>query len=162
MRTVVFLSAVLLVTILLSAQRSAPSSLFTPQQNAAPFVQTNDAAPSGNQRTRTGDGLRMWKRAEIIVHPLDVVVANRAELESLRSRAARLEADRSMLNVSDPAAREQLDKQLQLIKSLLTYAERAQSDAGKGPTAIEVQRHLNEIEGKVSCEACHSGLVARN
>jgi hypothetical protein len=54
-----------------------------------------------------------------------------------------------------------LYRQQQLLKALLSFAERQESNAGKGPAALDVQRHLNEIEGKVMCEACHTGMVAR-
>jgi hypothetical protein len=54
-----------------------------------------------------------------------------------------------------------LYRQQQLLKLLLNLAERQESNAGKGPTVLEVQRHLNEIEGRVMCEACHTGVVAR-
>jgi hypothetical protein len=98
----------------------------------------------------------MWRRAEIRVMPMDLVAADKAELASLRERIARAEADSRRLDVSDPAVREQFLRQFQLMEALLSYAERRDSDEGKSPSAVEVQRHLNQIEGQRMCEACHS------
>jgi hypothetical protein len=160
MRTPVFLFAVLLTTIFLVAESPFTSPPFGNEQSATQSAQPAASPRSADpQHSRSGDGVRMWRRAEVHIVPTDMAVANRVELESLRTRAARCEADVASLN-SDPATREQLQKQLQLIRSLLTYAERNESDAGKSPTALEVQRHLNEIEGRVSCESCHAGVVA--
>lgn len=105
----------------------------------------------------------MWRRAEIQVLPLDMAAANRAELESLRRRVASVEAESVAGNVYliDPAVRERLAQQLQLIRALLSYAERRESDEGKSQVALQVQRHLNRIEGKMACEACHPSLVSR-
>jgi len=71
------------------------------------------------------------------------------------------QADAAKLEPPDPAARELLYRQQQLLKQLLHFAERQESNAGKGPIVLEVQRHLNEIQGRVMCEACHTGVVAR-
>lgn len=109
----------------------------------------------------TGIGERMWRRAEIRVVPLDLYLANRVELDSLRARVEQAQSDAAKLEAPDPAARELLYRQQQLLKVLLNLAERQESNAGKGPAALEVQRHLNEIEGRVMCEACHTGVVAR-
>jgi hypothetical protein len=103
----------------------------------------------------------MWRRAEIRVVPLDLYLANKVELDSLRARVAQAQTDATRLAPPDPAARELLYRQQQLLKALLSFAERQESNAGKGPAALDVQRHLNEIEGKVMCEACHTGMVAR-
>ena len=156
MRLLVFLAAVFLITLVVFAQSPFLSAPAAAQQHITP-----GASRDNSQRSQPGDGVRMWRRAQIVVNPLDVMVANRAELSSLRTRAARIEADSALVNPSDPAVREQLEKQLQLINSLLSFAERTQSDSGKGPAALEVQRHLNDIEGKVNCEACHTGVVAQ-
>ena len=122
------------------------------------------ATPGANQMTpahQTGIGERMWRRAEIRVVPLDLYLANKVELDSLRARVEQAQADAARMEPPDPAARELLYRQQQLLKSLLNLAARQESNAGKGPAVLEVQRHLNEIEGKVHCEACHTGVVAR-
>lgn len=123
-----------------------------------------DAAQSGTQLTQrpsATDGVRMWRRAEIRVVPLDLVAANRVELQSLRERQARLEADSRKLDLSDPATREQISRQLQLIRAALSYADREDSDQGKSVAALDVQRHLNQIEGQMMCEACHTSVMSR-
>jgi hypothetical protein len=109
---------------------------------------------------RGSDSTRMWRRAQIRVVPLDLVAADRAELESLRARVTKAEADVARLGPVDAPAREQIARQAQLMRSLLNYADRHDSDQGKGPTAVEVERRLNRIEGEIMCEACHSGVVA--
>jgi hypothetical protein len=48
------------------------------------------------------------------------------------------------------------------MKELLKFAEQQQENRAKSPTAIEVERRLNQIQGQTMCEACHSGIVARN
>jgi hypothetical protein len=103
----------------------------------------------------------MWRLAEVRIVPLDVAMANRKELSSLRARVqlARMEADK--LNASDPAVREQLARQIELMDDMLRWADKQASDEGKSPTAIEVQQHLNNIQGKIQCEACHSGIIGR-
>ena len=101
----------------------------------------------------------MWRLAEVRIVPFDVAIANRKELGSLRARVELAKLEAGKLNPSDPAVREQLASQMALMDSLLAWAERQNSDAGKSPTALEVQQHLNNIEGKVQCEACHSGLI---
>jgi hypothetical protein len=128
-----------------------------------PSAMAQDPAVTGQaQLDQPGsDSVRMWRRAEIRVVPLDLAVADRAELQSLRARVAEAESNALRLNVSDPAVREQLARQLQLVRSLMSYAERHDSDRGKSPTAREVQSRLNRIEGQVMCEACHTGVVAR-
>jgi len=110
---------------------------------------------------QTGIGERMWRRAEIRVVPLDLYLANKVELDSLRARVEQAQADAGRMEPPDPAARELLYRQQQLLKALLNLAGRQESNAGKGPAVLDVQRHLNEIEGKVQCEACHTGVVAR-
>ena len=106
-----------------------------------------------------GDRVRMWRRAEVQVVPLDLEIANRAELESLRRRAVQIEAEAVALN-NPRAVRDQLDRQLQLIRALISLAERQDSDQGKSATAIAVQRHLNHIEGRIMCESCHTSVSA--
>ena len=104
---------------------------------------------------------RMWRRAEIRVVPLELYLANKVELDSLRARVEQAQRDMAALEPAEPAARELLYRQQQLLRTLLSLAQRQETNAGKTPTAVEVQRHLNEIEGKVMCEACHAGIVAR-
>ncbi len=123
-----------------------------------------DRAPGASQTMpahQTGIGERMWRRAEIRVVPLDLYLANKVELDSLRARVDQAQADAARMEPPDPAARELLYRQQQLLKSLLNLAGRQESNAGKGPAVLDVQRHLNEIEGKEQCEACHTGVVAR-
>ncbi|HYX67634.1 MAG TPA: hypothetical protein VE825_00760 [Terriglobales bacterium] len=103
----------------------------------------------------------MWRLAEVRVVPFDVAVANRKELGSLRARVELAKIECGKLNASDPAVREQFARQIELMDSLLAWADKQSSDTGKTPTAIEVQQHLNNIEGKVQCEACHGGLIGR-
>ncbi len=116
----------------------------------------------GGAAQMSSDGVRMLRRADIVVLPVEVAVANRAELASLRDRVAEAEVDIARLDRSDPAVREQLSRQLQTMRALLHYAERQDTDQGKGLVALQVQRHLNKIEGQVMCEACHSGPVHMN
>ena len=42
------------------------------------------------------------------------------------------------------------------------FAEQQQSDQGKSPNALAVEHRLNQLQGQTMCEACHSGIVARN
>ena len=152
MRSTAFLLALCVVGALMLAQTLSNPAL------------TDRATPGSSQMLPshpTGIGERMWRRAEIRVVPLDLYLANKVELDSLRARVEQAQADASRMEPPDPAARELLYRQQQLLKALLNLAARQESNAGKGPTVLEVQRHLNEIEGKVQCEACHSGLVAR-
>jgi len=121
-----------------------------PSRNDLTAVQSND------------DVSRMWCRAQIRVTPLKQVDRNRAELESLRTRVAQVEREDTNLWLIDSNARQQLSSQNQLIRELLRFAEQQQSDRGKSPTALAVERRLNQLQGETMCEACHSGIVARN
>ena len=112
-----------------------------------------------NASQASGDGVRMLRRAEIVVLPADLAAANRAELASLRDRVSQAEVNLSRLEPSDPALREQLFRQIQLTKALLSFAQRQNSNLGKSRAALQVEHHLNEIEGRVMCEACHGGPV---
>lgn len=103
------------------------------------------------------DSSRMWSRAEIRVIPLERVTANRARLQSLRQRVAQAEVDSIGLGLSDPTLRR---RHVDLLKELLRFAEQQESDQAENPTAMEVQRQLNQIEGRAMCEACHRGIVA--
>ena len=108
------------------------------------------------------DSSRMWRRAEIRVTPLEQVERNRATLESLRNRVDQVERDNTSLWLLDSNVRQQLSSQVQLMKELLTFAEQQQSDRGKSPNALAVERRLNQLQGQTMCEACHGGIVARN
>jgi len=118
------------------------------------------AQTQSDPRIPNANLVHMWSRAQISVVPLDLFASDRAELESLRGRVTQAEADVARLS-PDPASREQLARQLQLMKALLSFAARVQSDQGKNITDIEVQKRLNGIEGQSMCEACHIGVVAR-
>ena len=155
MRTASFLFALCLVAVLALAQISSIN-----KHSAVPRAETRVSQRGPDSRGL--DRVRMWSRAEIRVVPLDLVAANRVELQSLHERQVRLESDSRKLELSDPAAREQISRQLQLIRAALAYADRQDSDDGKSPSAVEVQRHLNRIEGQTMCEACHTSVVARN
>jgi hypothetical protein len=153
MRITTFLCALSLVAVVLVAETSS-------YQHSAPVP---IAAQSQPRAFSASDGVQMWRRAEIEVVPLDIAVANRAEIESLRRRVERVEADAVAGNVylTDPAVRERLTQQLQLIRALMSYAERRDSDQGKSQVALQVQHHLNRIEGRIACESCHPSAVTR-
>jgi len=108
------------------------------------------------------DSTRMLRRAQIVVVSMEQADLNKAELESLRQRVAQAELAESSIWFVDPEIRRQLVSQVQLMKELLRFAAQQQSDRGKSATAVEVQRRLNRIQGQTMCEACHSGIVARN
>jgi len=150
MRNITFLFFLCVVAALVLAQ-TLSDPLFDRGARSGPMVSAQ----------QSGAGDRMWRRAEIRVVPLDLYLANKVELDSLRARVERAQADAARLEPPDPAARELLYRQQQLLKALLGLAQRQESNAGKGSTVLDVQRHLNEIEGKVMCEACHTSVVAR-
>jgi len=108
------------------------------------------------------DGSRMWRRAEIRVIPLEQAERNRTALESLRARVAQAERERASLWLVDSSIRQQLSSQAELMKDLLQLAEQQQSNRGKSPNALAVEHRLNQLQGQTMCEACHSGIVARN
>jgi hypothetical protein len=138
------------------------TSLFSQQASNVPPSTTMQPTPGPTELWSEYNGSRMWRRAQIRVVPLDELDLNKAEVQSLRDRVARAEAESTGFWFSDPVLRKQLSEQLQLMKELLKFAEQQQSNRGKSPTAIEVQRRLNQIQGQSMCEACHSGIVARN
>ena len=154
MRTATFLFALSFVTVLMLADSSSGWQPAAVQSVPVQLTQRETDLQSG-------DGVRMWRRAEIRVMPVDLVAADKAELQSLRTRIAEAEVDAARLAPSDPAVREQFSRQIQLMKALLTFAERQDSNQGKSPTALQVQQHLNQIEGQVMCEACHNRILAR-
>lgn len=135
-------------------------ALVLAQTLSNPLIDRGGANSQVIPAQQNGAGDRMWRRAEIRVVPLDLYLANKVELDSLRARVEQAQADAARLEPPDPAARELLYRQQQLLKALLNFAQRQESNGGKGSTVLEVQRHLNEIEGKVMCEACHTGTVA--
>ena len=109
---------------------------------------------------RGGDTLRMWKRAQFRVIPLDVVAADNEELQSLRARVMQSEFEAAKIATSDPAARGQFSRQVRLTRALLNYIERQQSDRRKNRTVLEVESNLNHLQGQMMCEACHSRAIA--
>ena len=149
MRTATFLLALLC----LAAVLFADTSLRTPVPELKPI--------SMQRGELMGDGIQMWRRVEISVVPLDLAVAHRAELQSLRDRVMDAQARTARLEITDPAVREQLLAQNHLLNSLLDYAERQNSNEGKSPEAISVQHRLNQIQGKASCEACHATVISQ-
>jgi hypothetical protein len=152
MRLPAFLFALCPIAILALGLSSQQTSN-VPPSNAQPAPGVTDLWGGYN-------GSRMWRRAEIRVVPLDQVDLNKAELQSLRDRVARAETESTGFWFSDPTLRRQLSAQLQLSKDLLKFAEQQQKNRAKSPTAIEVERRLNRIQGQMMCEACHSGIVA--
>jgi hypothetical protein len=158
MRTAYFLFALSLVS---ASVLLLPQGL--PVRPDPPPAHLSALSNDGGSAAQTSsDGVRMLRRADIVVIPVEVAVANRAELASLRDRVAEAEVGMTRLYRSDPAVREQLSRQLQIMRALLNYAERQDTDQGKGLVAVQVQRHLNKIEGQVMCEACHSGPARTN
>ena len=150
-----------LLALCLAAMVAFGAALSSRQPTNTPSV--NIAAPQNVMPGQFNDDTsRMWRRAEILVVPLEQVERNRAALESLRSRVAQAERETSSSWLVDPNVRQQLFSQVQLMRQLLTFAEQQQSNKGKGPTALAVERRLNQLEGQTMCEACHSGIVAQN
>ena len=122
---------------------------FAPRHNGTPVASTYDSS-------------RMWRRAEIRVVPLEQADRNRFALESLRRRVALAEQETTSVWLLESHVRQQLSSQTQLIKKLLALAEQQQSDRGQSPNAMAVERRLNQLQGQMMCEACHSGIVAQN
>jgi hypothetical protein len=153
MRLLAFLFALCLVAIFGFALSSQPNPTLAPL-NDRPTLGVTDSGSGYN-------GSRMWRRVEIRVVPLDQLELDKAELQSLCDRVARAEAEGTRYWFSDPSVRKQLSSQRQLMKDLLKFAEQEQENKVKSPTAVEVERRLNQIQGQTMCEACHSGIVAR-
>ena len=151
MRPATFLSAAVLAAALFS--HSFP---VTKSQGLQATLQT----PQPHLNIRGGDGEPMVTRAYIDVVPLELVAERNRQLESLRTRIAQLEVEDMRFAVAKPEIREQLARQAELMNALLQFIGREQADEGKSPAAMEVKRHLNEIEGKVNCQACHTGVLA--
>lgn len=156
MRLLAFLFTVclaLMVAFAATVSSRQPGNI--PEMNASPrqdvmSIQSND------------DVSRMWRRTEIRVIPLEQAERNRAALESLRARVAQAERENESLWLVDSNVRQQLSLQAELMRDLLQLAEQQQSNHGKSPNALAVERRLNQIQGQTMCEACHSGIVARN
>jgi hypothetical protein len=154
MRSVALLSVALLLTVLLFAKAYLPNTSTSSEPAAPKIAQT--------RLDIGGDGERMWTRAEIRVLPLELVSQRRVQLDSLRARVAEAKADDLALARANPRLRKNVVRDINLMYGLLSYIEHEGSDQGKTIAAIEVQKHLNEIEGRVNCSACHSGVVARS
>ena len=151
MRIANFLFALSLFIVSLFLRGVSAQHTVAPSQGITPLHE--------NVPEATGDGVRMLRQAEIRVMPTDLAAANRAELASLRDRVVQTESNARRLEVSDPAVREQVSRQLQLAKALLSYAERRDSEDGKSPVVLQVEHRLNKIEGRMMCEACHGGSL---
>jgi hypothetical protein len=122
----------------------------------------SDFADRQSASQTLNDGVAMMSQADIVVVPVDVALANRAERASLRDRVLQAEVDVAKLDLSDPAVRREFAQQRLLMKGLLDYAGRQGRDEGKSRMAIQVQKHLNAIEGRVMCQACHGGSPRTN
>jgi hypothetical protein len=110
----------------------------------------------------TYDSSRMWRRAEIRVVTLEQADRNRVALESLRQRVALAEQENTNVWLLESNVRQQLFSQAQLIRELLALAEQQQSNRGQTPNAMAVEHRLNQLQGQIMCEACHSGIVAHD
>lgn len=125
-------------------------------------VQTPPPKAQPRPSVRGGDGEPMVTRAYIDVVPLELLAERNRQLEFLRSRVAQLEVEDLRLASAKPEIREPLARQAEVMNALLRYATSEQSDQSKSPAALEVKHHLNEIEGKGNCQACHTGVVANS
>ena len=150
MRKLTFLLFVLFLAVLLLAQ--SPGS---PSPQGPPDERMQNL-PGQSAYSHAGS---MWRLAEVRVVPLDVAAAQTKELATLRSRVELAKLEYAKLSPADASVREQLARQMELLDDLMHWADRQSSDEGKSPTAIQVQQHLNNIEGKVQCESCHGGIV---
>jgi hypothetical protein len=153
MRPATFLSASILVFALFSHS-------FFPTGSRGVQALSQKAQP--HPSIQGNDGEPMVTRAFIDVVPLELMEERNRQLESLRSRVAQLEVEDMRLASAKPEIREPLARQVEIMNALLRYIASEQSDQAKSPAAIEVKRHLNEIEGKMNCQACHTGLVANS
>ena len=127
MRTVTFLFALLCIAVLVLAD----TTLLRPPSTAAPVTVVSQQQDQGS----FGDSVRMWRRAEVQVVPLDLAIANRAELESLRRRAVQIGAEAVALN-NPRAVRDQFDRQAQLVRALDPALPNARI-----PTRAKCNRH---------------------
>lgn len=154
MRLATFLALALLFSAALFAHSFFPANQ-SAQSPMAPQIQTHP-------ELRGSDREPMVTRAYIEVVPLDLIAERNQQLETLRNRITRLEMDDLKLASAKPDLREPLARQVEAMNALLQFVDRMQTDEGKSSTAVDVKRHLNEIEGKMNCEACHTGVVARS
>jgi len=142
MRLPVFLLALCLAAMVaFGAALSSRQPTNTPSTNVA--SQQTETAVQLNDDTS-----RMWRRAEILVVPLEQVERNRAALESLRDRVAQAERETSSFWLVDPSVRQQLLSQVQLMRQLLAFAEQQQgegSDCTCGGTAAEPTRGSDDV-----------------
>ena len=108
--------------------------------------------------------IRRFLRTSLTAQGYQIIEAEtaKAALESLRNRVAQAERESTSLWLIDSNVRQQLSSQVQLMRELLSLAEQQQSDRGKSPTVLAVERRLNQLQGQTMCEACHSGIVAQN
>ena len=134
--------------------------------NAAHLNQHSSITPGGmpeivqHAPERGGDTVRMWKRAQFRVVPLDTVAADNAELGSLRACVMQSEFEAAKLATTAPGVREQFSRQIALTRALLNFIDRQQSEVGKNRTVLEVENNLNHLQGQMMCEACHSRVIA--
>jgi hypothetical protein len=151
MRSATFLSAAVLAAAFFSSSFPVTTSrgVQIPAQRAQP-----------RSNIRGSDGEPMVTRAYIDVVPMDLMAERNRQLQSLRSRVSQLEVEDMRLASAKPEIREQLARQVQVMNALLQYIGREQVDEGKSPAAMEVKQHLNEIEGKGNCQACHTSVMA--
>jgi hypothetical protein len=152
MRLSAFLFAVILLAVLAFAESLSSRQELTSPRNSAQTGQH----PA--ELWKCQDGGRMLRRAWIRVVPLDRMNANRTELESLRQRVNRAELEAIEREPLESALQR---RQVALMEELLRFAERQEFEPVENPVAQQVQQQLNEIEGHVMCEACHSGVVAQ-
>ena len=150
MRKLTFLLFVFFLAVLVLAQNPG-----NPLQQASPDERMQNL-PGQSAYGHTGS---MWRLAEVRVVPLDVAAVQTKELATLRARVELAKLEYAKLSPADSAVREQLARQMELLDDLLRWADRESSDEGKSATAIQVQQHLNNIEGKVQCESCHGGII---
>ncbi|HEY1271846.1 MAG TPA: hypothetical protein VGF08_07665 [Terriglobales bacterium] len=153
MRNAIFLLMLCVLAMLVLAQQASSHRPLVPQ------LRMQTATPP--QEMPGGDTTRMWRRAQIRVVPIEMLRSDKRELAALEQRVTQAEAEVTRLALADPAVREHLYRQIDLMRELLKFAQRRDSDQGKSAAAIEVQRHLNEIEGRVMCEACHTQIIAQ-
>ena len=152
MRPATFLCLAVLLSVAVFAHSFFPATQAT-QPWGAPL-------PQSRPDLRGSDREPMVTRAYIEVVPLDLIAERNRDLESLRNRVTRVEMDDLRMASAKPELREQLARQVEIMNALLQFIQREQSDEGKSPAALEVKRHLNEIEGKMNCQACHTSVVA--
>ena len=135
MRIAAFLFALSLVTASVLPQTS-PLRLASPP--AQPPLPSDDG---GSAAQNSSDGLRMLRRTEILVPPVELSVANRAELASLRARVAQAEVNMSRLDLSDPAVATVSTTPTHAssteLRRTAEHRQWQESRGASGPTALE-------------------------